>query len=45
MRWRKLNELSEKDRAFLWSYGLMQIKGFFDEVLSWGDQISYPIRS
>lgn len=42
VRWLRLDELSEKDRAFLWSYGLMQIDGFFDEILSWGDQISYP---
>ncbi len=40
--WLRLDQLSEKDRAFLWSYGLMQIEGFFDEVISWGDQISYP---
>ena len=40
--WLRLDQLSEKDRAFLWSYGLMQIDGFFDEILSWGDQISYP---
>lgn len=40
--WVKLRDMSEKDRAFLWSYGLMEIEGFFDEVLSWGDEISYP---
>ena len=40
--WMNLNEISEKDRAFLWSYGLMHIEGFFDEIKSWGDEISYP---
>ena len=40
--WMKLNELSEKDRAFLWTYGLLGIKGYFDEILNWGDEISYP---
>ena len=40
--WLALDELSEKDRAFLWGYGLIQIPGFFDEVKSWGDEISYP---
>lgn len=40
--WMKLDQLSEKDRAFLWSYGLMEIDGFFDELLRWGEQISYP---
>jgi hypothetical protein len=39
----KLDQLSEKDRAFLWSYGLMEIDGFFDEILRWGDSISYPL--
>jgi 8-oxo-dGTP pyrophosphatase MutT (NUDIX family) len=41
--WMKLDQLSEKDRAFLWSYGLMEIDGFFDEILRWGDSISYPL--
>ena len=41
--WKKLNELSEKDRAFLWSYGLLQVDGYFELVLSWGDKISYPL--
>ena len=40
--WKELQELSEKDRAFLWSYGLMDVDGFFEEVLSWGDAVSYP---
>ena len=42
--WMKLDEIPEKDRAFLWKYGLMGIDGFFDEVVSWGDEISYPSR-
>lgn len=37
-----LDEMSEKDRAFMWSYGLMDIEGYFDVLLSWGDRISYP---
>ena len=40
--WLALDEISEKDRAFLWGYGLIQIEGFYDEVISWGDTISYP---
>lgn len=40
--WLSLDEISEKDRAFLWGYGLIQIEGFYDEVISWGDTISYP---
>ena len=41
--WKKLNELSEKDRAFLWSYGLLEVDGYFELVLGWGDEISYPL--
>ncbi len=40
--WMDLREISEKDRAFLWGYGLLEVDGFFDEVLSWGDTVSYP---
>ena len=40
--WLGLDELSEKDRAFLFDYGLMQLEGVYDEVKSWGDEISYP---
>ena len=40
--WMALDEISEKDRAFLWGYGLIQLEGFYDEVISWGDKISYP---
>lgn len=40
--WLRLDEISEKDRAFLWAYGLMQVEGFFEEIKTWGDEISYP---
>ena len=40
--WLALDEISEKDHAFLWGYGLIHIEGFYDEVISWGDTISYP---
>ena len=40
--WMELSEMPEKDRAFMWRYGLLEIEGFFDEVLSWGNEISYP---
>ena len=42
--WKKLSELSEKDRAFLWSYGLLQVDDYFELALSWGDEISYPFQ-
>lgn len=41
--WKSLSELSEKDRAFLWSYGLMDEEGFREVVLGWGDEVSYPV--
>ena len=37
-----LNEMSEKDRAFMWRYGLLEIPEFCEEVMTWGDTISYP---
>lgn len=41
--WKKLKELSEKDRAFLWSYGLLDVDDYLELVLGWGDEISYPV--
>lgn len=41
--WLSLNEFTERERAFLWAYGLLDVEGFFDEVLRWGHAISYPI--
>jgi 8-oxo-dGTP pyrophosphatase MutT (NUDIX family) len=43
--WMSLDEISEKDRAFLWSYGLMQVDGFFDKIREWDNEISYPGKS
>lgn len=40
--WKRLEELNEHDRAFLWSYGLIRIPLFRDIVLSWPNEISYP---
>lgn len=40
--WKSLNEISEKDRAFLWSYGLIQVQDFYQTIVGWGDEISYP---
>ena len=40
--WMKLDEICERDRAFLWHYGLMAVNGFFNEIKSWGDELSYP---
>ena len=40
--WMNLEEISERDRAYLWFYGLISVDGFFDRIRSWGDEISYP---
>jgi ADP-ribose pyrophosphatase YjhB (NUDIX family) len=40
--WLALNEICERDRAFLWAAGLLSVKEFANELASWGDDISYP---
>ena len=43
VRWLSLDQFTERERAFLWAYGLLDVEGFFDEVLRWGKEISYPM--
>lgn len=40
--WYHLEEICERDRAFLWAAGLLSIHEFADELNQWGDDISYP---
>ena len=40
--WRAFNEMSERDRAFLWSAGIFAIKEFAEELQSYSDDVSYP---
>ena len=42
MRWLRLCEIPERDRAFLWAAGLLGISSFLSEVEQWGSRISYP---
>jgi ADP-ribose pyrophosphatase YjhB (NUDIX family) len=42
MQWLTLAEIPERDRAYLWAAGLMNIAVFHDEVSNWGDEISFP---
>lgn len=42
VKWLRLREVPERDRAFLWAAGLLGIAGFLAEVESWADEISYP---
>jgi len=44
VRWMALNELSEVDRAYLWSAGLLSIPQFAHELDTWAREISYPGR-
>jgi ADP-ribose pyrophosphatase YjhB (NUDIX family) len=44
VRWVTLDEIPERDRAFLWAAGLLGIQPFYDQVANWGDWISYPGR-
>lgn len=43
--WMNLYDIPEKDRAFLFRYGLLEIDGVWDEVKSWGNEISYPKKN
>ena len=41
--WKRLCEIPERDRAYLFGAGLMRVPLFHDEVLNWGDEdYSYP---
>ncbi len=42
LRWLTLLEIPERDRAYLWAAGLLNVPGFEDEVSNWGDALSYP---
>jgi 8-oxo-dGTP diphosphatase len=44
VRWVALDDISERDRTFLWAAGLLGIQPFYDEVANWGDWVSYPGR-
>ena len=43
VRWLSLDEFTERERAYLWAYGLLDVEVFHDEVSRWGDAISYPV--
>jgi 8-oxo-dGTP diphosphatase len=40
--WLALDQLSEKDRAFLWTAGMLAVPCFAQEALSWTRDVSYP---
>jgi len=44
VRWMALDEITEVDRAYLWSAGLLSIPQFAHELDTWAREISYPGR-
>ena len=42
LQWLSLDEIPERDRAFLWQAGLMTVPGFIEQVEGWGDAVSCP---
>ena len=42
LAWRRLDEISEVDRAYLWSAGLMTVPCFFEELSGWERSLSLP---
>lgn len=42
LKWLTLAEMPERDRAFLFSAGITSIEVFRQEIMSWGNDISYP---
>lgn len=44
VEWRTLDSLCERDRAYMWSAGLIYYDDFSKELESWGDDISYPAK-
>jgi ADP-ribose pyrophosphatase YjhB (NUDIX family) len=45
VKWMRLDEIAERDRAYLFGAGLMRVPQFHDEVLMWdGEDVSYPLK-
>ena len=42
IKWLSLDEICERDRAYIWAAGLISIQSFAEELEAWGDDISYP---
>ena len=46
VKWLAMDEIPERDRAYLFGAGMMRIPEFHDEVLLWkDDEISYPDKA
>ena len=42
LKWLTLREIPERDQCFLWAAGLVGISTMYEEIIQWGDEISYP---
>jgi ADP-ribose pyrophosphatase YjhB (NUDIX family) len=42
VRFLRLDEITERDRAFLWAAGLLGVGDYWKLVETWGDALSYP---
>lgn len=42
VEWKTLDEIPERDRAFLFGRGLLNVEGFKKIAFSWKNEISYP---
>lgn len=42
VEWKTLEEIPERDRAFLFGRGLLMVDGFKEITYDWKDEISYP---
>lgn len=42
VKWMKLEEIPERDRAHLWASGLIGVSDFSKVVETWGNEISFP---
>ena len=40
--WLSLDEIPERDRAYLWASGLLGVEPFLAIVEGWGSELSYP---
>jgi 8-oxo-dGTP diphosphatase len=42
VQWLRLDQIPERDRAYLWAAGLLGTDPFASQVERWGNRISYP---
>ena len=43
--WKRLGDLAERDRVYLWAAGLLGIPGYLEEISRWSREPSYPVAN